>query len=127
MHVANKTCSFVTVIRPAGIQAPVTEHTRTFALPGAKKGCSSEAQARVPNGECFSIAQRVGTLLVSCHHCPYYWMRVVEANVSHVFGVFTLAINSGFFPFSGVNVLAFISLVNSPALYAGGPDFKSWP
>jgi len=87
VHVANKTCACVTVIRPAGTQTPVTEHRHTFALPGAKKGCSSEAQAGVPNGECFSIAPRVGALLASCHHCPYYWMRVVDVNVSHVFEV----------------------------------------
>ena len=126
MNVANKTCSCVTVIRPAGTQTRVTEHTRTFALPGAKKGYSSNAQARVPKGECFSVAPRLGALLVSCDHCHCDWMRVLEVNVRHVFEVLTLAINSGWGGFSEVNVSAFISLVNSPASYSGGCGLQIW-
>jgi hypothetical protein len=97
MFVANRTCSCVTAIRPAGTQTLVSEHTRTFAVPGAKQGCSSVAQALVPNGDCFS-SHRVS------EHCLFYVTAAPvigcdswRLNVSNAFEVLALTIDSVFF------------------------------
>jgi hypothetical protein len=62
--VANRTCPCVTH-SPTGTQTLVREHRRAFALPGAKRGCSSEAQARVPGHKCLS-SHRVSD------HCEHF-------------------------------------------------------